>query len=481
MNVSLAPLRALRNLIPFLAAVALVAGGCSDDDNSTEPVVDRPAISSLSPDTVTAGTTVLVRGTRFGATRGASQLLFGGLNAQSLTWSDTRVLAVVPDGVANGNLIAVVGGVESSPFAYRAANRPPFIDSINPTSAEVGGTILFRGERFGVLQGNHVVRFGAIEATATAWSDTLLQATVPAGAASGMVQVTARGLASNEVPFTLLEPLEPAITAVEPDSGLPGVSVRIDGQHFGAGAAPSKVRIGGVDAETTAWTDTRIDAIVPAGAVPGNVTIQVTAGNLSSNGFPFKVLQESEPVVITRLEPWRTTTGDIITIYGTGFRNQTLDAVITFQGANGRIPTTMTSWGQGSMRAWVPQGAVDGPVVVQFGEEISDGVDFSVAPRRISFTNDVHPLFEAKACLECHSGPGAEANLRLTTKFDATRSDSDHGPVVVFRNSADSPLVQKVGPNPPFGARMPFGCETNCLSDEEILLIADWIDQGGDN
>ena len=119
-------------------------------------------------------------------------------------------------------------------------------------------------------------------------------------------------------------------------------------------------------------------------------------------------------------------------------------------------------------------------MIVQFGDQISEGSPFSVAPRRISFTTDVHPLFEEKGCLDCHSGPGAEANLRVDTKANLLHGDSQHGPVVLLRNSAESTLIQKLGPNPPFGARMPKDCDSNCLTEEELLMISDWIDEGGD-
>ena len=201
----------------------------------------------------------------------------------------------------------------------------------------------------------------------------------------------------------------------------------------------------------------------------------------SEQSFPFKVLQAEVPVVITRLEPARTTVSDIITIYGTGFRSETLDPIVTFQGAQGRIGTTITVWTEGSIRAWVPQGAVDGPVVVQFGDAVSEGVFFSVAPQRYTYTGHIRPLFVAKGCLGCHSGAGPEANLNLETKALALRGNSDHGPVVQIRNGPGSIIVHKLGPNPPFGSRMPLGCTSGCLTAAEILMVSDWIDEGVDN
>ncbi len=464
-------------------AICVIAGaGCSDDKGkTTTPGSDPPVLASIRPDTVVAGTTAHVRGEKFGATRGSSQLYFGGQSAQSLTWSETKILAVVPDGATTGELSLVVDGETSNKIPYEAGNLPPEIERIEPTESETGGTIRFEGRLFGVSKKDSKVYFGAAEATTVSWADTVIQAVVPEDAQTGNVTVVARDLESDPVPFTLLAPVDPIIDAVIPDSAFVGAGVVISGRNFTTLGAGGQVRIGGAPAAISSWSDTEIEASVGDLAAPGIGVVTVTINDRTSNGFPFKVLQAAEPVVITRLEPPRTTVGDIITIWGTGFRSETLDPIVTFQGAQGRIPTTVTVWSETSIRVWVPQGAVDGPVVVQFGEEISEGFFFSVAPRRITFTNDVRPLFEEKGCLGCHSGSFPSANLNLETKAQLLTSDSDHTPVVIVRNAAESILVQKVGPEPPFGDRMPLGCTTNCMVDEEILILSDWVDQGTDN
>lgn len=477
--------RLLRMTVSVVWILALgILVGCSDDDDpSAPPQSTPPVIQSISPDTVVIGTTAVIRGERFGSTRGSSDVLFGSRTAQSLTWSTNKILAVVPDNAASGNLSVVVGGEKSNNHPYQVAAMAPHIDALHPSTGEVGESVRIQGRLFGVQKRTGTVHFGEVEATTTAWTDTTIDVVVPQSATTGMVHVTARDLASNEVLFTVTSVAAPLIESVDPDSGLPGAAVVITGTGFGVpkGLHTGSVHIGAADATTTSWTDTRIEAIVPDDAVPGNQMVQVFVDDVPSNSYPFKVLQEAAPVVITRLEPARTTVSDIITIYGTGFRMESEEPVVTFQGPTGRIPTTITVWDEESMRVWVPQGAVDGPVTVQFGEDLSNEVFFSVAPRRITFTNDVKPLFQAKGCLGCHAGAGASGNLSLETKATTMSSGSDHGPVVILRNSAESIIVQKVGPNPPFGSRMPLGCTTNCMTDEEILILSDWIDQGGDN
>jgi hypothetical protein len=92
----------------------------------------------------------------------------------------------------------------------------------------------------------------------------------------------------------------------------------------------------------------------------------------------------------------------------------------------------------------------------------------------VSFRQTVEPIFadQRVGCLGCHGGTN---DLFVRTQADLLRGGL-HGPAVVPGNSAQSLLVQKMGPNPPFGDRMPFG--SNPLPDSTIQIIRDWIDQG---
>jgi len=97
--------------------------------------------------------------------------------------------------------------------------------------------------------------------------------------------------------------------------------------------------------------------------------------------------------------------------------------------------------------------------------------------RTISFGADVRPIFAnaAVGCLGCHGGTN---NLFVGTVADLLRGGL-HGPAIVPGNSSGSLLVQKIGPHPPFGVRMPYGGTP--LPDSTIQVIKDWIDQGALN
>ena len=77
----------------------------------------------------------------------------------------------------------------------------------------------------------------------------------------------------------------------------------------------------------------------------------------------------------------------------------------------------------------------------------------------------VAPIFE-KQCGMCH-GDSATAGLTVTT-YDTLMAGSSNGPVIIPGDSANSLLIEKVKDGKHFGK----------LSDEELQIIMDWIDDG---
>ncbi len=274
-------------------------------------------------------------------------------------------------------------------------------------------------------------------------------------------------------------PEPPAIEEISPTSGEVGSSVRIDGRHFGSTKGASVVAFAGRVALTTSWSDTRINATVPDSATSGPIV--VTVDGMASNGVNFTVTEPIPEIVIDRLIPARTVVGDRVTISGTGFDIATQEdpVVVTFAGvAQTRIEADVLDVTTDSVNVTVPQGAVDGSVRVQIGAAQSNDVEFSVAPALISYAADLLPMFTVYGCVSCHSGVGASGHLQVDTMANLMLGNSDHGPVVIPRDSGGSIIVQKLSPEPPFGDRMPQGCTESCVSEPEQLKVRDWIDQG---
>ena len=94
------------------------------------------------------------------------------------------------------------------------------------------------------------------------------------------------------------------------------------------------------------------------------------------------------------------------------------------------------------------------------------------------FTN-VLAIFE-QSCASCHIGSSTNG-VRLDSYENVIESVGDqYGAKVVQAGDADnSPLVDKIEPNPQFGNRMPQGGPF--LSQERIDQIRAWINQGAEN
>ncbi len=88
----------------------------------------------------------------------------------------------------------------------------------------------------------------------------------------------------------------PVISAVVPDSGSVGDTIRIVGSGFGAVQGSSLLSVSGIVASgVLQWTDTLIYAVVPAGASTGSVTI--TVAGKQSNAVAFRIVSASSPAI----------------------------------------------------------------------------------------------------------------------------------------------------------------------------------------
>lgn len=180
---------------------------------------------------------------------------------------------------------------------------------------------------------------------------------------------------------------------------------------------------------------------------------------------------------VTSLLPARTVVGDVVEIRGTGFGTAQGTSRVLFHGSTGTLPGSVVSgqWSDTRIQVEVPAGTAEGPVVIETGAGTSNSRTFSVAPRAVTFREDVAPILNAE-CAQCHTGTSPQAGLNAVTR-EGLLSGGLHGPAVLPRNSGGSNLVLKLRPTPPFGARMPQDGPP-FLNDAQILTIADWIDQG---
>ena len=102
----------------------------------------------------------------------------------------------------------------------------------------------------------------------------------------------------------------------------------------------------------------------------------------------------------------------------------------------------------------------------------------------VSFTSDVLPIIK-QHCLPCHAQDNDNPSELALDDFDLMKAGGRHGDLFVSGKSKESLLIQKFGEDPPFGGRMPLNPKKKIqegkakwLSDDEVKIIALWIDQG---
>ena len=238
----------------------------------------------------------------------------------------------------------------------------PSISSLSPTVGAVGSSVTISGTAFGIATGT--VSFNGTAATVSSWSDTSIVVQVPTGATTGSVVVTANGVASNGVTFTVVPP--PVVSSVSPLTGTAGTAVTISGSNFGA--ATGTVKFNGTTALITSWSSTSISANVPALATSGSVVVTTSIG-LASNSTSFTIPAPN----ISNISPSAARAGASVTIGGTNFGS--VAGTVTFNGVAG----SPTSWSNTQIVVPVPATATTGPVIVTQGGA-SNSVNFPVIP-----------------------------------------------------------------------------------------------------
>ncbi|MGO9095117.1 MAG: IPT/TIG domain-containing protein, partial [Bryobacteraceae bacterium] len=218
-------------------------------------VIYPPSISGLSPASGQVGTSVAIAGSNFGWSQGSSTVTFNGTSVGSaLSWSNGSITVAVPSGATTGNVVVTVGGLASNGMPFTVI-YPPSISSLSPTSGWAGTAVAISGSGFGASQGGSTVTFNGTSAgSASSWSDGSITVTVPSGATTGNVVVTANGLASNGVPFTVIT--QPSILSLSPTSGPVGAAVVITGSGFAATQGSSTVAFNGTSTgAVSSWSD----------------------------------------------------------------------------------------------------------------------------------------------------------------------------------------------------------------------------------
>src|SRR5579859_5868778 len=260
--------------------VVNVSGQVSNGVNFT--VVPAPSITGLSPATGAVGAELAIAGANFGATQGSGSVTFNGTAATPTSWSASTIAVPVPSGATTGNVVVNASGVASNGVSFTVVLAPS-ITSLSVTSGVVGTSVTITGSNLGATQGSGTVSFNGTEATPTSWNATSIVVTVPVEATTGNLVVSASGVASNGINFTVVEGL--GITSVSPTSGVVGTEVIVAGTGFGSTQGSSTISLNGTAAVVASWSDTSIITFVPSGASSGPFSVTVNGNTANSSTF----------------------------------------------------------------------------------------------------------------------------------------------------------------------------------------------------
>jgi hypothetical protein len=95
----------------------------------------------------------------------------------------------------------------------------------------------------------------------------------------------------------------------------------------------------------------------------------------------------------------------------------------------------------------------------------------------VSFAGQIQPLFMRTCMIHMQMTQIMTINFDLTTYDSLRRGGQLSGAnIIIPCKPCDSLLVQKLGPTPPFGVRMPNGMPV--LPDSDMAVLRDWIAEG---
>uniref|UniRef100_UPI0015831FE2 IPT/TIG domain-containing protein n=1 Tax=Candidatus Oscillochloris fontis TaxID=2496868 RepID=UPI0015831FE2 len=101
---------------------------------SEELRVNGPQITALNPDHGLPNTQVVISGRNFGPDQGRSNVTFAGEGAKVESWSDSEIVALVPEKIRTGLVIVTVEGIPSNGVSFRLDGEPTEVIVATPDS-----------------------------------------------------------------------------------------------------------------------------------------------------------------------------------------------------------------------------------------------------------------------------------------------------------------------------------------------------------
>jgi hypothetical protein len=257
-----------------MISVTTIAGTAQFDGFTWYPA---PTITSASPLTAGAPTTVTITGTNF---TGVTQVSFGSSIVGFTIVSPTEITAQPLYGSSGSITVTGPGGSAALPgFIFIPA---PVITGFSTTGEGQNTVVTITGSNF---DNTSAVQFGGIDAQSFTVISSNSITSIPGAGATGSITITTPGGTGTFAGFLYEKP--PSIVSFLPAIGPIGTTVTISGDNFSTTAANNVVYFGPVKAKVINATQTQLQVVAPAGAT-GLITVSNVDKALSaSSNLPF--------------------------------------------------------------------------------------------------------------------------------------------------------------------------------------------------
>lgn len=276
-------------------------GNESYPSNELSWLVHGQTVTGLAPTSAYWGEDVTLSGDTFGVFNPATdRVLFQTAGSNTLegavvSWTDTEIVATIPDDSVTGPVYVVVGGTIASTDEDLVILNP-HITAVSPSYGFVEQQVVVSGANFGPAPGE--IKLGAVDLlpAVSQWTDSEITLTMPDGVTQDLIRVTAAGLSSNGVGFRpRAEILQVFVPASQDDdnSAQSGGVVILFGRYFGPSGGA--VVLSGKSQSVQSWSDSEIWFTVNQSVGAHTLRVALADGSYS-NDQSFVVL---EPMSIT--------------------------------------------------------------------------------------------------------------------------------------------------------------------------------------
>ncbi|HNG34290.1 MAG TPA: putative Ig domain-containing protein, partial [Blastocatellia bacterium] len=362
---------------------AMVRGGYAL--SCAAPQVACPTITGIAPTNAAAGATVTITGTDLTGVNGVK--FSNNVDAANFTVVNaTTITAVVPASAVSGPITITkpsCGDAQSASFTVNQPVACQTVTGISPTASAINTIVTINGTNLSGV--TDVIFTNGQTAQFMVASNTMITATVPAGAMTGPITLKKASCTDVQTAGFTVQPLCPTVAGYSPQNGAIGQEVTITGTNF---TTATTVAFAANAAATVIFdSSTQIRAIVPATAVTGPIKVG-QPGCPDATAGTFTITTPCPTA--DSLNPTGASVGDVVTITGTNLTGVT--AVKFNNGVNGAT-ATFTVVNDVTITATVPAGALNGAITLEkTGCATTNSPQFTViAPPNCPTVADISP------------------------------------------------------------------------------------------